>query len=78
MRMLREGPEGFKGGLSAGKYATITGSSPATTTRDLSDLVSKGALARDGELRHARYRLNVPLRVVGQINVDSQGEALEG
>jgi Fic family protein len=78
MRMLREGPEGFKRGLSAGKYATITGSSPATTTRDLSGLVSKGALARDGELRHARYRLNVPLRVVGQINVDGQGEVLEG
>ena len=78
MRMFREGPEGFKGGLSAGKYATITGSSPATTTRDLSDLVSKGALTRDGELRHARYRLNVPFRVVGQINVDEQGEIVEG
>src|SRR6266852_2291292 len=44
MRMFREGPEGFKGGLSAGKYTTITGSSPATTTRDLSDLVTKEAL----------------------------------
>jgi Fic family protein len=77
MRMFREGPEGFKGGLSAGKYATITGSSPATTTRDLSDLVSKGALIREGELRHARYRLNIPLRVVGQIDVDGQGEIVE-
>jgi Fic family protein len=47
--MFREGPEGFQGGLSAGKYTTITGASPATTTRDLSDLVSKGALTRDGE-----------------------------
>ena len=37
--MFEEGPEGFKGGMSAGKYATITGASPATTTRDLSDLV---------------------------------------
>jgi Fic family protein len=35
LRMLREGPEGFKGGLSAGNYATITGASPATATRDL-------------------------------------------
>jgi Fic family protein len=78
MRMFGEGPEGFQGGLSAGKYATITGSSPATATRDLSDLVSKGALTRDGELRHARYRLNVPLRVVGRINIDEQGEVLEG
>ena len=78
LRMFREGPEGFKGDLSAGKYMTIAGSSPATTTRDLSDLVSKGALTRDGELRHARYGLNVPLRVVGQINVSEQGEVVEG
>ena len=78
MRMFREGPAGFKGGLSAGKYTTITGSSPATTTRDLSDLVSKGAVTRDGELRHARYRLNVPLRVVGQVNVNERGGVVEG
>ncbi len=77
MRIFREGPEGFKGGLSAGKYSTITGSSPATTTRDLSGLVSKGALTRDGELRHARYRLNVPLRAVRQVNVNEQGELVE-
>ena len=32
LRMLREGPDGFKGGLSAGNYAKITGASPATTT----------------------------------------------
>jgi len=30
LRMLREGPEGFRGGLSAGNYASITGASPAT------------------------------------------------
>jgi Fic family protein len=77
MRMFREGPDGFKGGLSAGKYTAITGSSPATTTRDLSDLVSKGALTRDGELRHARYRLNVPLRAVRQVNVNEQGDIME-
>src|SRR5882724_7916963 len=77
MRMFREGPEGFKGGLSAGKYSAITGSSPATTTRDLSDLVTKEALIKDGELRHARYRLNVPLRAVGQVNVNEQGELAE-
>ncbi len=77
MRMFREGPEGFRGGLSAGKYTAITGSSPATTTRDLSDLVTKEALIRDGELRHARYRLNVPLRAVGQVNVNEQGELAE-
>ncbi|PYU27557.1 MAG: hypothetical protein DMG32_06280 [Acidobacteria bacterium] len=39
-RRFREGPEGFRGGLTAGKYSTITGASPATTTRDLADLVA--------------------------------------
>jgi Fic family protein len=77
LRMFREGPEGFKGGLNAGKYTTIAGSSPATTTRDLSDLVSKGALTREGELRHARYQLNVPVRAVGQISLNEQGDVVE-
>ena len=77
LRMFREGPEGFQGGLSAGKYTTITAASPATTTRDLSDLVSKGALTRDGELRHARYRLNVARSPVRQVSVNEQGEVVE-
>jgi len=59
LRMFREGLEGFKGGLSAGNYTTITGSSPATTTRDLADLTEKGALVRTGERKHARYALNL-------------------
>jgi Fic family protein len=59
LRMFREGPEGFKGGLSAGNYSTITGASPATTTRDLADLTEKGALVRTGERKHARYTLNL-------------------
>lgn len=60
LRMLREGPEGFKGGLSAGNYVSITGASPATTTRDLADMVAKGALIRVGERRHARYHIAIP------------------
>lgn len=59
LRMLREGPDGFKGGLSAGNYSTITGASPATTTRDLADLAEKGALIRTGERKHARYLLKL-------------------
>ena len=59
LRMFREGPDGFKGGLSAGNYSTITGASPATTTRDLADLAEKGALIRTGERKHARYLLNL-------------------
>jgi hypothetical protein len=54
LRMFREGPEGFKGGLPAGKYSTITGASPATTTRDLADLVSRE--------RGTRTRRRTPLR----------------
>jgi Fic family protein len=59
LRLFREGPKGFEGGLSASNYATITGSSPATTTRDLADLVEKDALTRTGENKYARYKLNV-------------------
>lgn len=61
LRMLAEGPEGFMGGLSAGNYATITSAPPSTITRDLSDLVEKGALLRSGERKATRYRLNMTL-----------------
>jgi Fic family protein len=58
-RMFREGIDGFKGGLSAEKYIGITKTSRATATRDLTDLVEKGALTKTGELRHTRYHLNI-------------------
>jgi Fic family protein len=74
LRMFREGPEGFRGGLTAGKYSTITGASPATVTRDLADLVAKGALVREGERRHARYHLGVPLRPVPHVMLNERGE----
>lgn len=73
LRMLREGPEGFKGGLSAGNYRTITGASPATATRDLSDMVEKGALTRAGDRRHARYSLAIPLRPVSAVTLAEDG-----
>lgn len=58
-RMFREGPGGFKGGLSAENYLKITGTSRATATRDLQDLVGKGAFSRTGERRNTRYWLNL-------------------
>jgi Fic family protein len=58
-RMFREGIDGFKGGLSAENYITITRTSRATATRDLQELVALGALRRTGELRHTRYHLNL-------------------
>ncbi|MBM3787704.1 MAG: Fic family protein [Acidobacteria bacterium] len=73
LRMLREGPEGFKGGLSAGNYMTITGASPATATRDLAGLVEKKALSRVGQLRHARYELSIGLRPVQPVRIDKDG-----
>ena len=73
-RMLREGPDGFKGGLSASNYVSITGASPATTTRDLADLVEKGALTRSGVLRYARYAVAIPLRPVLPVTLDHLGD----
>jgi Fic family protein len=58
-RMFREGPEGFKGGLSAENYISLTGTSRATATRDLQDLTEMGALRRTGERRYTRYWLNL-------------------
>jgi Fic family protein len=59
-RMMREGPSGFTGGLSAEKYISITGASRATATRDLHDLFTKGALVRTGALKSTRYLLKLP------------------
>ena len=71
LRMFRESPEGFRGGLSAGKYSTITGASPA---RDLAELVEKGALVREGERRYARYRPRVPVHPVPHVIINERGE----
>jgi len=74
LRMLREGPDGFVGGLSAGKYATIAGASPATATRDLVELVTLGALVRTGERKHTRYQLAIPLRPVSPVVLNERGD----
>jgi Fic family protein len=56
-RVFCEGIDGFKGGLSADNYISISRTSRATAPRDLQDLVDKGALTKTGELRHTRYSL---------------------
>jgi Fic family protein len=73
LRVLQEGPEGFEGGLSAGNYVSIARTSPATATRDLADLVEKGAFNRTGDRRHARYHLTLPLRPVSPVTIDQAG-----
>jgi len=57
LRMMREGPEGFRGGLSAGNYSSITGAPAATARRDLAHLVELDALMRTGRLKVTRYWL---------------------
>lgn len=57
LRMFREGPDGFKGGLSAENYIHITHTSRATATRDLHELLALGALQKQGALRYTRYFL---------------------
>lgn len=59
LRIFAEGINGFKGGLSAENYISITKTSKATATRDLADLVEKKALIKTGLLRHTRYFLNM-------------------
>jgi len=60
-RMFREGPEGFKGGMSAQKYSKITDCSKATATRDLAELLKMGAIRKlEGGGRSTRYDVNLP------------------
>ncbi|HEV2693028.1 MAG TPA: Fic family protein [Verrucomicrobiae bacterium] len=61
LRMFREEPEGFKGGLSAENYIHIAKTSRATTTRDLQELVQLNALKRTGNLKSTRYYLNLDM-----------------
>jgi Fic family protein len=58
-RIFKEETAGFKGGLSAENYISITGTSRATATRDLQQLVEIGAFTRTGERRHTRYWLSL-------------------
>jgi len=61
LRMLKAGVKGFEGGLSADNYMRITGAPRATTTRDLTNLVKKGALFKTGQLKGTRYWINIPM-----------------
>jgi len=58
-RLLDDGDGGFLGGLNAEKYMKITGSSKATATRDLSDLVENKMLFLVGQGKALRYYINI-------------------
>ena len=55
--LLDAGPEGFVGGMTNRKYASLTHTSPATAQRDLAQLVELGSLVLVGAGRGARYEL---------------------
>ena len=56
-RMLDVGVDGFAGGMTNRKYASLTKASPATAQRDLADLVEKQCLVQMGSGRAAHYQL---------------------
>lgn len=58
-RVFREGINGFKGGLSADNYMRISRAASSTATRDLQNLVERGAFIRKGERKGTRYFLNI-------------------
>lgn len=59
-RMFQEGRAGFTGELSAKNYVSITRCSPATATRDLTQLRDMGALLSRGRGRGTRYEISCP------------------
>jgi Fic family protein len=58
LRIFKEGPSGFQGGLSVNNYISITKTSRATATRDLQDLLKLGIVFKQGILKSTRYYLN--------------------
>ena len=58
-RVLDEGPEGFKGGINARKYVSISKASKATATRDLQYLMDIKAIIVSGGGRSTSYSVNI-------------------
>lgn len=59
MKLFDAGVAGFDGGLSAKNYMSITRTSRATTTRELTVLTKLGLLNRIGAGRGTRYELRL-------------------
>lgn len=58
-KMMEQGQEGFKGGMTAKKYISITKTSKATATRDLQQLAEMNAFTKVGAGRSVSYELNM-------------------
>lgn len=59
LKMLDCGIDGFEGGMTAKKYMSIAKTSKATATRDLQNMVEKGALKPKGAGRGTHYEVNI-------------------
>ena len=58
-RILEEGVNGFKGGMNAKKYISITDTSKATATRDLQELAAMNVFVMKGLGRSTSYELDI-------------------
>jgi Fic family protein len=58
-RILEEGFNGFKGGMNAKKYISITDTSKATATRDLQELAAMNVFVIKGLGRSTSYELDI-------------------
>ncbi|MEM0940735.1 MAG: Fic family protein [Bacteroidota bacterium] len=58
-RIFKEGVNGFKGGLSADNYISITGTTASTATRDLQKMVTMKAMKKTGQRKGTRYYLTI-------------------
>ncbi|MCX7250968.1 MAG: Fic family protein [Burkholderiales bacterium] len=58
-RLVEAGDGEFLGGMTADKYAKMTGVSKATATRDLADLLAKSLFVVEGVGKATRYAVNV-------------------
>jgi len=56
-RLLDAGPDGFEGGLTTQKFATMTHCSRVTAYRELNQLSELGILKRNGQGRAVKYEL---------------------
>jgi Fic family protein len=60
-KMLEAGAGRFEGGLTPRKYVSMTGASPATASRDITDLMGKGILTLGAAAgRSTYYNLAIP------------------
>ena len=57
-RLLKEGINGFEGGMTTKKYVGITKTSKPTATRDLQNLLEFGVFKVFGKGRSASYQIN--------------------